>query len=245
MRCCAARARACPSASAATRCCPIGWGLALVCAISAAAWAAFDADLGFTTRVSRGLVTAYERRFGDQVAPRVSEWVEFARERKAARSVPPARPDEADLLARVNAHFNRLRWVSDLEHWGVEDYWSTPAESVASAGADCEDFAIAKYFMLKELGVATAKLRIVYVRAAKLKTPHMVLAFYSQPDADPLILDNLEPAVRPASQRSDLTPVYSFNDDEVEITGRSRGGNPLALRAWRGLLERLDQEARL
>jgi hypothetical protein len=73
----------------------------------------------------------------------------------------------------------------------------------------------------------------------------LVLVFLAPPHADPLILDNLEPTVLPASQRRDLTPVYSFNDDDVEIAGRGRGGNPLALRAWRGLLERLDQEARL
>ena len=139
---------------------------------------------------------------------------------------------------------NRIQFVDDQKHWGEADYWATPAESVASNGGDCEDFTIAKYFLLKELGVPISRLRMTYVKALKLNQAHMVLAYYPRPDADPLVLDNLEETVRPASQRTDLVPVYSFNDEEVWIEARGRSGSPRQIRNWNSLLERLDREMR-
>ena len=139
---------------------------------------------------------------------------------------------------------NRIAFVDDAVHWGEEDYWATPAESVGSNGADCEDFSIAKYFLLKELGVPIARLRLTYVKSVKLNQAHMVLAYYARPDAEPLVLDNLEDRVRPASQRPDLMPVYSFNDEEVWVEMRGRSGSPQQIRNWSALIERLERERR-
>ena len=58
------------------------------------------------------------------------------------------------------------------------------------------------------------------------------------------MLDNLEDSVRPASQRIDLVPVYSFNDEELWIERRGRSGSPQQIRNWSLLLERLDRELR-
>ena len=85
---------------------------------------------------------------------------------------------------------------------------------------------------------------MTYVKAVKLNQAHMVLAYYPRPNAEPLVLDNLEDTVRPASQRKDLVPVYSFNDEEVWIEARGRSGSPQQIRNWSQLLERLDREAR-
>ena len=148
------------------------------------------------------------------------------------------------MLHDVNRLLNRVPFVDDAVHWREEDYWATPAESIGSNGADCEDFSIAKYFLLKELGVPIARLRLTYVKSLKLNQPHMVLAYYARPDAEPLVLDNLEDTVRPASQRKDLVPVYSFNDEEVWVELRGRAGSPQQLRNWRALTQRLDWERR-
>jgi len=64
------------------------------------------------------------------------------------------------------------------------------------------------------------------------------------PDGEPLILDNLEDSVLPASQRTDLVPVYSFNDEEVWVEARGRSGSPSQIRNWNELLLRLEREAR-
>jgi predicted transglutaminase-like cysteine proteinase len=192
---------------------------------------------GFTTAVSERLVVAYGRRFGRLAPARLHAWKKYAAERSASPT------SELELLTEVNRLLNRLAFVDDSAHWGQADYWATPAESVASNGADCEDFSIAKYFLLKELGVPVSRLRMTYVKATRLNQAHMVLAYYPRPEAEPLVLDNLEDAVLPASQRPDLVPVYSFNDEQVWIETRGRSGSPRQIRNWSSLIERLEQEA--
>ena len=70
----------------------------------------------------------------------------------------------------------------------------------------------------------------------------MVLAYYPRPDADPLVMDNLDPVVRPASQRNDLVPVYSFNDEAIWIESRGQSGSPNQIRNWTTLQQRLGRE---
>ena len=195
-------------------------------------------ELGFTTAVSERLIELYSGRFGPRAAERLQAWKAYAGTRGAAPGT------ERDLLEEVNRVLNRIAFVDDARHWGEVDYWATPAESVASNGADCEDYTIAKYFLLKELGVPIAKLRLTYVKSVKLNQAHMVLAYYPRPDADPLVLDNLEERVRPASQRNDLIPVYSFNDEEVWVELRGRSGSPTQIRNWSALIARLERERR-
>jgi predicted transglutaminase-like cysteine proteinase len=193
---------------------------------------------GSTAAVSERLIEAYSRRFGSDARTRLETWKRYAAERKGSVIA------ERELLSEVNRTLNRIRFVQDAVHWGEDDYWATPAESVGSGGGDCEDFSIAKYFLLKELGVPISRLRMTYVKAVSLNQAHMVLAYYPRPDAEPLVLDNLEDAVRPASQRKDLVPVYSFNDEEVWTEARGRSGSPTQIRNWNQLLQRLEREAR-
>lgn len=145
------------------------------------------------------------------------------------------------LLAAVNAHANGVPAALDLDHWQQQEYWATPVEFVASDGGDCEDYAIAKYFALRAAGVPATRLRMTYVRAltgSRIEN-HMVLAYYPSPGADPLILDNLDPRVLPVSQRPDLVPVFSFNDDDLR-----REGLPM-VRRWKDLLQRMKTEREL
>ena len=180
-------------------------------------------------------------RFGQAAHERISAWQGFLKSKRA--EVPMER--EPALLAAVNFYFNRVRFLSDRAHWGIEDYWATPAEFFATDGGDCEDYSIAKYYALRELGVPNARLRVTYVKSSTLNQAHMVLAYYVTPEAEPLILDNLDDEVRPASQRPDLVPVYSFNDEDVLIAGRGRAGAPAQIRMWRELAARLERETRI
>lgn len=195
-----------------------------------------------------GLVRAYAQRFGPEAAERLEAWARFAAALKALGPAEPA-PDlsaaAVRVLEAVNAFFNRIPFRPDRLHWGQEDYWATPAELVASNGGDCEDYAIAKYFLLRELGVPPQRMRITYVRSARLGEAHMVLAYYARPDADPLVLDNLEDAVRPASARADLLPVYMFNEDDVVMVADARRSGSMQIRAWRELKRKLELESRM
>ncbi|TSA12772.1 MAG: sulfate adenylyltransferase [Betaproteobacteria bacterium] len=223
-----------------------GWRARLALfALGAGLVLAASQDLGFSRGVTPGLIERYAGKFGAEARTRLRGWQEFVRAVPAEQRLPG---NEADLLASVNSFFNRLRFVTDLAHWGVEDYWASPAEALASNGADCEDFTIAKYFTLKELGVPIQRLRLTYVKAVKLNQAHMVLAYYAQPNTMPLILDNLINEVKPASERPDLIPVYSFNDDDLLIVRPGQrdvsAGNATQIRLWRDLLDKLEKELR-
>lgn len=187
-----------------------------------------------------GLVTFVEKRWGREAPPRLQVWQRLMRDNTTARAGGQA--DET-ILQPVNRFFNRVPYVTDMQHWGVQDYWATPVEMLSSFGGDCEDYSIGKYLTLRELGIQVSKLRITYVRAAGFNESHMVLAYYPSPNADPLILDNLSGDIRLASQRTDLEPVYGFNDDDLWApSGSIIKGGTTKLRLWRNLLEKLAKE---
>jgi len=155
--------------------------------------------------------------------------------------------DDDRRLVLINNYFNqRIAFHDDMEVWGKLDYWASPLESLDKGRGDCEDYAIAKYFSLFAAGMPAAKLRMVYVRAqlGGKSLAHMVLAYYAQPGAEPLILDNLLPEVRPASARPDLQPVFSFNTEGLwQGVGQAAQGDPVArLSQWRDLLAKVRAE---
>lgn len=160
---------------------------------------------------------------------------------------------EAQKLRDINEYFNRkLRFDTDQNIWGASDYWATPIEALMKGVADCEDFAIAKFFTLIDMGVAANKLRITYVKAriggpgSTITQAHMVLTYYSTPDAEPLILDNLISEIRPASRRADLAPIFSFNTDGLWTVGaggdEAQGGGSSRLSRWNDLLAKMKSE---
>lgn len=147
-------------------------------------------------------------------------------------------------LEKVNSFFNQFNFESDQQSQGVEDYWKSPDEFIIDGGGDCEDYAIIKYFTLITLGVPTEQLRITYVTSSKLKQAHMVLSYYSSPEAEPLILDSLENKIMIASKRTDLKPIYSFNGDGLWLA-KQRGqssfmGQSNGLGKWDELLKRMQ-----
>ncbi|GAL24437.1 hypothetical protein JCM19239_1891 [Vibrio variabilis] len=148
---------------------------------------------------------------------------------------------EKQQLIGVNEFFNQLNFVDDIRLWGRKDYWATPLEFLGSNAGDCEDFTIAKYFSLLELGISDQKLRLVYVKAIELNQFHMVLAYYETPRSQPLILDNLIGEIKPASKRGDLLPIYSFNGRNLWTMKTTQGklaGKSSRLKLWNDLRSR-------
>lgn len=150
---------------------------------------------------------------------------------------------EKEILEKVNDFFNMMRYKSDIQLVGQPDYWMTPTEFLIAGQGDCEDFSIAKYFTLVAMNIPMEKLRITYVKAIAANQAHMVLAYYQQPKAEPLVLDNITSKILPASERTDLKPVYSFNGEGLWLA-RQRGegklvGKSSRLNLWRKLLQRM------
>jgi len=181
------------------------------------------------------VLSSAERMYGGEARSRLLAWQDLIRGSGGL--------SERGKMDKVNGFFNGFDFVSDESHWGVDDYWATPVEFIASGGGDCEDFALAKYFTLKAVGVSEDKLNLTYVKALGLNQAHMVLTFYPAPDAEPLVLDNLVDDILPASARTDLLPVYSFNGSGLWIAkqrGRGRQvGDSDRLRRWQELLGRM------
>jgi predicted transglutaminase-like cysteine proteinase len=113
-------------------------------------------------------------------------------------------------LREINTEMNKRPYVPDLLNWNLPDYWATPFEFLRKGG-DCEDFAIAKYMALRELGVPIDEMRIVVLNDANLHIAHAVLAVYVE--GMPYILDNQISKVVPASSIHHYVPVYSINEN--------------------------------
>jgi predicted transglutaminase-like cysteine proteinase len=216
------------------------WSRRFICALLACAalvsllsWAAVDGER---------MLQSMTRRFGETGVPVFREWRELLRV-----TAPLAEPEK---LKRVNEFFNRrMRFEDDIVVWKVADYWATPVEFIGRGAGDCEDFVIAKYFSLIELGVERGKLRLTYVRASiggagsGITQAHMVLGYYATPSAEPLVLDNLITDIRPASRRPDLAPVFSFNGDGVWMAGADKPATPIdRLARWTDLILKMKAE---
>jgi len=114
-------------------------------------------------------------------------------------------------LNGVNRWVNYMHYASDMQVYGVRDYWATLYELVGKNKGDCEDYTIAKYYILKALGVDPHRMKFAYViyrnRRGK-KISHMVLAYFKVPKPksknDILILGNNNRRVLPVSKRPDL-----------------------------------------
>jgi predicted transglutaminase-like cysteine proteinase len=155
--------------------------------------------------------------------------------------------DTLHKLKDVNDFWNKIKYRRDKSVWGKKDYWAAPFEFLGRGAGDCEDYAIAKYYSLRELGIPEKKLRITYVkllrRRTKFEEAHMVLTYYHKPGATPIVLDNVNKKLKLASKRKDLRPVYSFNASGL-WQAKNKGKTSLRvgknnLRNWKSLMGRI------
>lgn len=119
-----------------------------------------------------------------------------------------------EMIREVNAHMNKHKYIRDIVTWGVEDYWETPLEFL-SVNGDCEDFAIAKFYSLRRLGIPNDAMKIVVVYDRILSVGHAVLAV--RHNGDYLILDNLVPVPVPERMIFHYRAIYSVNENNTRI----------------------------
>jgi predicted transglutaminase-like cysteine proteinase len=111
-------------------------------------------------------------------------------------------------LQAVNKFFNLWPYRTDMEVYGLVDYWATPAEFISKSG-DCDDYAITKMFALIQLGFKPENMRIVALKDRIRNIDHAVLAVYL--DQEVYILDNVSPLVLSHSKYGHYQPVLSVN----------------------------------
>lgn len=127
-----------------------------------------------------------------------------------------------EVLRLVNSFWNSWPYREDQVNWGKQDYWAAPAQFLKKSG-DCEDYAIVKYFTLKELGIAPDSMRIVILRDTIRNLAHAVLVVYLDDEA--YVLDNLSNVVQPHTRLRNYSPQYSVNEHGrwTHIKGRPAG----------------------
>ncbi|MDD2789710.1 MAG: transglutaminase-like cysteine peptidase [Sulfurimonas sp.] len=144
--------------------------------------------------------------------------------------------NDMEKLNAVNDFFNNVRYATDAKIYNKSDYWATPWEFLGKDMGDCEDYVISKYFALIYLGVDPKKLFFSYVKSLRFNAAHMVLTYFETPRSEPLVLDNYNLKIFPASQRKDLIPVYNFNGESLYRASTSGNGqkvdNDKAHKKW-------------
>jgi len=134
-------------------------------------------------------------------APWMGTWLQA---RQAAGGL-----DRHGQLRAVNRFFNRWPYKSDRETYRASEYWAAPDEFMAYSG-DCEDYAIAKFFALRELGFANQELRIAVVYDNLRRIGHAVLAVYTEGDI--LILNNQTDTIASHARYDNFVPWYLVNE---------------------------------
>lgn len=115
---------------------------------------------------------------------------------------------KSEQIEAVNHYMNQIKFVTDINNYGSNDYWATPMEFFAKGG-DCEDYAMAKYISLRALGFSKDELRLVVVQDNVMHAPHAMIVAYN--DGKAKILDNQNPAVLDSADITRYVPVYSIS----------------------------------
>lgn len=190
----------------------------VICVVTGMLWAGNSARAEFQ-RWSENVFAFIKQEYGAEAEKRLRYLENFIVENQ----------DKPDMEKVVDANrvLNNLPWIADSSHWKSADYWATPLETITTFGGDCEDIALVKWVVLRNLGIPAEQLRLGYVKIKKSGENHMVLLFIAKPDApagqkEVYVLDNYVEEVLLGSERTDLLAVLAlgaggqvvlFNDD--------------------------------
>ena len=120
-------------------------------------------------------------------------------------------------MSQVNSNVNKVSYVSDTENYGVSEYYANPDEFYKNGG-DCEDYSLAKYYKLKELGFNPNNMWLV---SGKMKTSegdiyHNMLLVKLE-NNKMYYLDNAYRRILLTDYRKDFTPFFIYNKNGVFV----------------------------
>ena len=152
--------------------------------------------------------------------------------------------DTMQKLTQVNLFFNQSLPIHDETKYNSDDYWATRKEFIINGKGDCEDYAIAKYLTLIEVGIPKKELYLAVVQVKEHTTYHMILLYHDEVSQTFYVLDNLSFRVLPLKKRVDLIPIVAFNEFESRELKENSLGKPTRIDwgktdKWKVLLERI------
>jgi predicted transglutaminase-like cysteine proteinase len=118
-------------------------------------------------------------------------------------------------IAEVNRSINlNIRPVSDLTLYGVNERWTTPLVTFTNGAGDCEDYAIAKYVALRQIGIPESDLRLVVVYDHNTHEHHAVASV--RRDGRWFILDNRALAIQEDAEIAHFNPMFVLSNQSVK-----------------------------
>ncbi len=134
-------------------------------------------------------------------------------------------------LVAVNKFLNERPYKQDNWLYNVSDHWAGVGDFLKNSG-DCEDFAIAKYFSLRQLGFDPNDMQVMLVYDVYSGTDHAVLRVALNDEL--YFLDNREDLIDRAGFDKRYRPHVAFNENDVHLYNQ-----PLMARSIRGSDERI------
>jgi len=160
------------------------------------------------------------------------------------------RSTELETVHSINQSINRFGHLPDRLVWSKTEFWATPYELISKGAGDCEDFAVAKYLALLELGVPSEHLELLWSRVYNQKKqriePHVVALYRPGDSSSYLVLDNINRKEISLEKRQDLLPQIRFNKRVAWIKNNNDEWIQLAshprLKIWKDLLQRWGRQ---
>lgn len=140
------------------------------------------------------------------------------------------------IILDANADVNSYDHIDDVLGWGTEDYWATPKEFYRKGAGDCEDYAIAKYFALRQAGIPANRMRLVVGELDDGDSTHMVLFVKYK---ETFVLDNVVQKVTPLTEYLDFKVLYKFNETGVYFNSLSGKVSTAYIPKWQNVLNKM------
>lgn len=130
-------------------------------------------------------------------------------------------------IAEINRTINlNIRPMDDLTLYGVNERWTTPLVTFANGAGDCEDYAIAKYVALRQVGIPEGDLRLVVVYDRNAKEHHAVASV--RYGGRWLVLDNRSLAIHQDAEIAHFDPMFTLDSQSVKrLAAAPRKSAPL------------------
>lgn len=113
-------------------------------------------------------------------------------------------------IIKINRDYNTLSYKNDSI-----DEWSTPKEFVARGRGDCDDFAVAKYYALRERGFTPSQINMVILERPVTQSQHIVTVVRFEKDE--YVLDNEIPKPVEAGEYFKNTRILmKLNENGIE-----------------------------
>ena len=140
---------------------------------------------------------------------KMDKWISVVNKSKGF-SYQLSKTSNIELLKLVNIEVNKVKYISDQKLYHKNDYWATPLEFFKNGG-DCEDYAIAKYMILKSYGINKSKMKIAVGYDKKQKDLHSVL-IVDMGNNSVYILDNNTDKLINVKDNVTFKPIYTINE---------------------------------